>query len=141
MECSNLKPKIFCQVRRIYVAHTPEEEVRQSFISHWISTKGYPGSLIAAEVSLASLCPFKVKVPNRRLDLVFFTQSTVGLKPLMLVECKADSASEAALRQLIGYNRFASAPYLCLASSKEKRYGAFSEGGWSFSDREPAILN
>lgn len=121
------------------MAHTPEEEVRQSFLSHWISNKGFPSGLISAEVALSSLSP--VKMPNRRLDLVFFAHTPEGLMPLMLVECKSEKIDESARRQLVGYNQFVRAPYLCLASSKEIRYGAFiEEEGWVFSDIEPLLL-
>lgn len=122
------------------MAHTPEEEVRQSFISYWTLQKGFPRGLISVEVSLASIASFSAKVPKRRLDLVFFSNSAQGLQPLMLVECKADKIDDAAERQLIGYNQFVLAPFLCLASNQTKRYAQFIQGEWEFSDKEPHLL-
>lgn len=72
---------------------------------------------------------------------MFFAHAPDGLTPLMLVECKADKLDDASIRQLVGYNQFVRAPYLCLVSSKETSYGAFNQAeGWVFSDKEPLLL-
>ena len=46
------KPRIFDDLRRRYVALTPEEWVRQHFIHYLTGHLGYPASLLANEVEL-----------------------------------------------------------------------------------------
>ena len=58
------RPFIFDIIRRLYVALTPEEWVRQHFVHFLIGTKGYPQSLMANEVQL------KLNGMSRRCDTV-----------------------------------------------------------------------
>ena len=80
---------LYCPIRKIDVAHTKEEEVRQALLLDIISHRGYPLHLIAIEKSLSSLPHLqqgKLKVPNRRLDLLVYAPST--LTPLLMIEYK-----------------------------------------------------
>jgi hypothetical protein len=108
--------RLMCRVRKILVADSPEERVRQEVISHLIGPAGYSPSLLAVEVSLQSLAgPSRGPVPRRRIDIVCFGPSHDGLKPLLLIECKAEMPRSSALRQVNGYNRFLQAPAVALA--------------------------
>jgi hypothetical protein len=98
------------------VADSPEERVRQELISHLIGPVGCPPSLLAVEVSLQCLVgPSCGPLPRRRIDIVCYYPTQEGLKPLLLVECKAVKPRITALRQVNGYNRFLKAPAIALA--------------------------
>lgn len=141
LESSLPKSRLYCRLRKTYVAHTPEEEVRQSFISYLLDEKKMPEGWLAIEVSLSSFVAPPLKPPNRRIDLLLFDGSGNGLRPLMLVECKAVPLNGAAERQLLSYNLFVKAPFVCLVNQKERRFGSFNQNRfWEFSDREPPHL-
>lgn len=108
--------RLICRVRKIPVADSPEERVRQTLISHMIGPAGYPSSLLAVEVPLKNLVgPSNRPPPRRRIDIVCYYPTQEGLKPFLLVECKAVMPRAAALRQLNGYNLFLQAPVIALA--------------------------
>ncbi len=137
LELFSPKPKIRCRLRGRLVAHTPEEEVRQSYLAHLIDRCGFPEGLIAVETSLSLFVPPGVRAPKRRLDIVLFS----GNQPLMLIECKASKLNSKTEQQALGYNFFVKAPYLCLINSLERRYGSYTEcSGWVFSEMAPSFL-
>ena len=108
--------RLMCHVRKIPVADSPEERVRQALISHMIGPAGFPSSLLAVEVPLKILVgPSDRPTPRRRIDIVCYYPIQGGLRPLLLVECKAAKPSAAALRQVNGYNHFLHAPAIALA--------------------------
>ena len=72
---------IFCPFRRKYVAATPEEYVRQTFLNALVEQFGYPQSLIGVEVPIAVGAGV-----DKRCDAVVYSRS---LQPLMLIEFKA----------------------------------------------------
>jgi len=74
------KKHIFDAFRGRYVVLTPEEWVRQHFLSWLVSQKGYPRGLISVEA------PLKYHRLSKRADAIVY--SNTG-KPLMIVECKA----------------------------------------------------
>lgn len=88
--------KVLCLSRRKWVALTPEEAVRQSFLELLTAQLGYPATLLAAEVTL------RVAKRNLRADIVAWSRS---LKPLLLVECKAPTVglSQRTLDQACAY--------------------------------------
>ncbi len=67
-------------IRRKFVKLTPEEEVRQRFVSYLIHEKGFPKSLMGIEKSL------KINGRLKRTDIVQYDH--LG-KPFLIVECKA----------------------------------------------------
>ncbi len=100
--------KIYDPVRRINVALTPEEWVRQHCL-HWLVSKGFPIGRCSVE-----------KVLDRhglRYDLLWMDAE---LKPYLLVECKAPSIaiSNDALRQSAWYNVTLKAPYILLTNGR-----------------------
>jgi len=95
-----------CLIRNKPIANTPEERVRQSLIQKMIKVLGFPKGLISIERGIA----------QRRFDLVCYSNS---MKPLVLIECKAEKIDDAAMRQALGYNDTIKAPFICLASATE----------------------
>jgi hypothetical protein len=129
---------MICLIRKIPVASTPEEEVRQALLHHMVFQAGYPRELIAVEASLSCLPNQDLKAPVRRADILVFTPSS--LKPLMLVECKAIPLNAEALRQALGYNHFVGAPWIVLANGATTKTGSFYEKeGWVFNEGMPTF--
>ncbi len=91
------KPYIFDSIRRKYVVLTPEEWVRQHFISLLIDQYGYPRSLFAVETG-----HYYHKLAKRS-DIMVLSQEGV---PFLLVECKAPKVKlgEVVFAQIARYN-------------------------------------
>lgn len=112
-------------LRRKYIALTPEEWVRQSFIRFVVEKKNYPQALLANEISLS--------LGNKKLraDSVLYDKM---LKPRMIIEYKAPkiSITQRVFDQIFSYNILLSVPYIivtngieiyvCKLNEKEKRY-------------------
>ena len=129
MDSSNQSREIFDLIREKWVKRTPEEEVRQSLVYAMIHQFGYPKGRIAVEKQISQLC----SAPNgRRLDIICFDKAG---SPLLIIECKASEVTEEAKAQIIGYNAYIKAPYLCIASPKNVVTGSFDEdrGEYVFS--------
>ena len=104
---------IFCPFRRKYVAATPEENVRQTFLHALVEQFGYPQSLIGVEVPIAVGAGV-----DKRCDAVVYSRS---LQPLVLIEFKAPEVAitQTTLDQAAVYNTTGHAPYLILANGKQ----------------------
>lgn len=83
-----------------------------------IQELGYPKGLISVEKEVSSFSSFD---PSRRIDILCFHPAGQGLKPLLLIECKAETLSEQAEKQAFGYNEAIGAPFIALASAKAVR--------------------
>lgn len=81
-----------------------------------IDELGYPKGLIAVEKSIASLGSSD---PARRIDLMCYVPGNGGLRPLLIVECKAARLQPQDERQVLGYNEAIGAPFIALAGSSE----------------------
>lgn len=88
----------------------PEERIRQGLIEWMVASCGYPRALISTEGSASQ---------GRRFDVLCYMKQGEALVPLLLIECKAGALTEAAEKQLLGYNSFIQAPFICLANGKE----------------------
>ncbi len=112
---------VLCLLRKEEVKATPEERVRQAFITYLIQEKGVPKRAIAIEFTLADLPHLKNEpVPvDRRIDLLVFSPQQ---EPLLLIECKAAKLQPINESQLFGYNTFVKAPYLALVGDQEIRF-------------------
>lgn len=126
------KPKatdLSCIIRKEWVAATPEELVRQRLLTEMIDTLGYPKGWICVEQHLADLvAPAQrhAQVPKRRADILCYStqlRPDGALHPLLLIECKAVALNEAVFRQVLGYNRYVGAPFVCLANSSQTLLG------------------
>src|ERR1700752_4612084 len=72
--------QVFDMIRKSHVILTPEEWVRQHVIHFLIFEKGYPQGLMEVEKNI------KLFNTEKRVDILVRTKD---LKPLLLVECKA----------------------------------------------------
>lgn len=109
----NEKTQVYDPLRRKYVALTPEEEVRQNTLYQLINALKVPQSLIAVEYAL------KMNSLQKRCDIVVFTNEG---KPVMIVECKAESVliDQLVLEQAARYNFKLKVNYLWLTNGKSQ---------------------
>lgn len=110
----NIKSKegrnyIFDPVRKKYVVLTPEEWVRQHFVSYMIREKNYPAALTRVEMYL------EVNQMGKRCDVVFFDRKGT---PRMIVECKAPEVriSQKTFDQVAAYNLKLKVDYLVVTN-------------------------
>lgn len=99
----NYKDYVFCEWRRRFVRLTPEEYVRQTFLTRLVTDYGYPKERIAVEVPLL----------DKRADAVVYDSH---LQPMMIIEFKAETVTltQKTLDQAAVYNRQLHVPYLIL---------------------------
>ncbi len=88
---------IYDSYRKKYVRLTPEEEVRQAFLTYLTTQLHYPKGLTAVET------PVIINGLRQRADIVIYDTK---LHPLMIVECKAPHVklSIATFQQALRYN-------------------------------------
>ena len=126
-------PRIFDPYRRIWVALTPEEWVRQNLLRFLTERRGYPAGRTAVETTL------RMGEASRRCDAVIYT---AAMTPLLLVECKAPTVavSEETLAQIAAYNRVLRAPLLLLSNGNTHFCCRidFESGTYAFLDDIPA---
>jgi type I site-specific restriction endonuclease len=103
------KNLIFDAFRRRWVSLTPEEWVRQNFVSYLTEIKHFPSSLVAIERSL------KINQNDFRADIVLFSKSG---NPLVVVECKAPDIkiSQQVFDQIAHYNLELRVSYLIVTN-------------------------
>lgn len=103
------KTLIFDALRKRYVTLTPEEWVRQHFVSFLTKHKDYPASLIANEMSI------ELNGMSRRCDTVVYDRN---LNPLAIVEYKAPSVtiSQRTFEQANAYNQVLRVPYIIISN-------------------------
>ena len=116
--------RIYDRLRKKFVALTPEEWVRQHFVNYLISERGYPGGLMANEVSL------KLNSTARRCDTLIYSRTG---KPVAVVEYEAPSiaVTQAVFDQIARYNSVIGAAYLMVSNGLSHyccRYDEKSEG-------------
>jgi hypothetical protein len=101
--------KIFDTVRKKFVKLTPEEWVRQNFISYLSKILGYPLGLITVEKS------HRWNRFNRRTDILVHTRKGA---PAMIVECKAPDVRIDAqvFDQVVCYNMKFGLPLMVLTN-------------------------
>jgi type I site-specific restriction endonuclease len=101
--------QIFDEVRRKWVAITPEEWVRQHFVHYLKNNKHVPFGLIAVELGL------EIYGLKRRADIVCYNS---GGTPSLIVECKAPEIklNTAVFAQAAMYNIRLKVPYLVVTN-------------------------
>lgn len=106
---SNGKDQIFDDLRRCYVALTPEEWVRQHFVHMLIEHKGFPATLTANEVAIS------LNGMSRRCDTVVYDK---GLRPRAIIEYKAPSVKidGKVFAQIARYNLVLRVDYLIVSN-------------------------
>ncbi|MCD8041873.1 MAG: type I restriction enzyme HsdR N-terminal domain-containing protein [Tannerellaceae bacterium] len=103
------KHQIFDPVRKRYVALTPEEWVRQNFVSYLITEKGYPKELVANEIAI------KLNGTSKRCDTIVYNSF---LAPLVIVEYKAPNIpiNQTVFDQIVRYNMVLKVKYLIVTN-------------------------
>lgn len=120
--------QLYCFIRKEWVAHTPEELVRQTFITYMVQQLEFPPELLAVEQELRKLPHLAntTSIPERRADLICFAKEIhpkFPLYPLLLVECKAVTLNPKALEQAIGYNHHLGAYFIAVVNHEELQVG------------------
>ena len=103
------KRLVFDQLRRKFVALTPEEWVRQHFVHYLIDHKGYPKALLANETEL------RIADKRLRCDTVLFDKM---MKPRMIIEYKAPTIQlqQKTFDQIAVYNLLLHADFLVVSN-------------------------
>jgi hypothetical protein len=109
MRTESGRPYIFDFVRRKWLALTPEEWVRQHVLNFLVQVKKYPASVISIEKELV------LNDLKKRYDIVIYDR---GLKPYLIVECKAPyiALNRSVLDQALRYNLIIKAPLLMISN-------------------------
>jgi len=115
VKSSENKRLIFDNIRKKYVVITPEEWVRQHYVSYLISEKKYPQSLIAIEKQML------VNGLKKRTDILIFNREG---KPEIIVECKAPSIpiTQTTFDQIARYNLKLNANFLVVTNGLQHFY-------------------
>ncbi len=102
------KTQIFDNIRKKYVALTPEEWVRQHVIKY-LAEQQIPLSLISVEREI------KVNTLRKRFDILVYNNNA---KPCMLIECKAPEVklTQHVLNQIALYNSQFNVAYLYISN-------------------------
>lgn len=103
------KTYIFDQLRKKYVALTPEEWVRQNFTHYLLEHKGYPQGLLANEIQL------NLNGTKKRCDTVLYNRN---LTAKMIIEYKAPyvEITQAVFDQITRYNLVLKVDYLIVTN-------------------------
>jgi len=126
--------KLFDPIRKIFVPAHPEEKIRQNLLSKMIHKLGYPPSLLAVEKDLKHLPHIKDRsfsANKRRADIICFGKNihpTFELYPLLMIECKAHKLSDPVVEQVVGYNHYVQAYFICVANGFEIKTLWFDKG-------------
>ncbi len=117
-------------LRRKDVALTPEEEVRQWFITVLRDGMKIPEHMMMSEVSL------KVGAKPYRADIVVYDRTA---KPLMVVECKRPDIvlNQAVIDQAIRYNRALDVRYIAVTNGPKTFLFAKEGDGFVFMEKAP----
>jgi hypothetical protein len=108
----NNKDEIFDEVRKQWVVLTPEEWIRQKFISYLHIVCGQSYSMMAIEKQV------RVGELSRRFDIVVY--NNLG-KPLLLVECKAPGIvlGHHTISQVLAYVSALQCPYFFITNGRD----------------------
>ena len=124
--------KIFDSIRKKWVSLTPEEWVRQNFLSYLIYYKKYSKSLIHSEETIQSFNKTK------RCDAVIYSNE---IDPLLILECKAPHVkiNDKTFKQIAVYNAAVKAPYLIITNGLDHYCCKinFNDNSFSFLDEIP----
>lgn len=135
--------QVYDEIRRQWVAATPEEVVRQKWILRMVRELSFPKELLVVERELRALPHLErhpYPLPNRRIDLLSFEKGS-SPAPLLLIECKAQSLTDEMLEQALAYNTFVQAPYVAIVNQSEVRlrYHLMANSSPSEIDRLPSF--
>lgn len=122
---------IWDPLRRKSVRNTPEEAVRQWFISVLHEGMHVPEHMMGSEVA------FTHAGKDYRADIVVYGRDAA---PLMLVECKRPETplDQAVVDQALRYCNELAVKYMAVTNgAKTFIFRRLPEGGWQFEERAP----
>lgn len=122
--------QIFDELRKKYVALTPEEWVRQHFIMFLVHEKKYPSTYFSVEKEHA------YNELQKRTDLIVYNKD---LKPWMICEFKAFNVelTQDVFYQVARYNLSFNVPYLVVTNGLEHYCCKRVEDRFEFMDDMP----
>ncbi|MFT6716536.1 MAG: hypothetical protein ACJA0Q_001180 [Saprospiraceae bacterium] len=105
---------IFDEIRKKWLQLTPEEWVRQHWISFLTQELGTPNQLIATEVGI------NINTRKKRSDVLVYKDSKV----ILIIECKrsAVAISQKTLDQILIYNKNYFSKYLVLSNGISHKF-------------------
>ena len=100
---------IFDEIRKKWIACTPEEWVRQNLVRFLVQDCAYPQALVAIERQVT------VAERSLRFDALIYDRE---IKPLMLIECKAPTVklTQKVFDQIWHYNYEIKAPFFIVTN-------------------------
>ncbi len=101
--------QVFDSIRKKFIDLTPEEWVRQHLIHFLIENLSVPKSKIAIEKQLT------LNNTKKRTDVLVYDN---GIKPLLLIECKAPEIelNQATINQVFNYNLTLQVPFILVTN-------------------------
>jgi hypothetical protein len=107
--------EVFDPVRKLWVALTPEEMVRQALLIYLVQ-RGYEPTLIAVEKQIT------IGEVTFRFDAVVYDEK---FRPFVLIECKAPDVAlnQEVFDQVARYNWKVQAPYFLLSNGQSLLIG------------------
>ena len=126
----NGKQTIWDPLRKKEVALTPEERVRQWFISVLIQQMEVPAHMMMSEVG------FKLGEKQFRADILVYDRN---VKPLMVVECKRPEVelTSDVLDQAVRYNMVLDVRYIVITNGNSTFICGKNSNGYSFIQSLP----
>jgi len=121
---------IWDPLRKKSVKNTPEEAVRQWFISVLHEGMKIPEHMMGSEVALTH------GEKKYRADIVVYDRYA---KPLMIVECKRPEVelNQEVVDQAIRYNNELNVKYIAITNGNKTFMFAKNMGGWEFMKKAP----
>lgn len=121
---------IWDPLRKKSVRNTPEEAVRQWFISVLHQGMGVPEHMMGSEVA------FKHAGKDYRADIVVYDRSA---QPLMIVECKRPEVTldQEVVDQAIRYNNELNVRYIVITNGNKTFMFERTSDGWQFMQKAP----
>lgn len=132
--CNAEDLEVYDNQRSKWVILTPEEWVRQHFVSMLVNSMGYPASRIANEVSIS------YNGVAHRCDTIVYGADRA---PWMIVEYKAPTVkiSRSVFRQIARYNLVAHAQYLAVTNGFQHYVcRVLTSGDFEFLDALPQMI-
>ena len=121
---------IWDPLRRKSVRNTPEEQVRQWFISVLHEGMGVPEHMMGSEVAL------RHGAKEYRADIVVYDRSAA---PLMVVECKRPEVAldQQVVDQALRYNNELNVKYIAITNGLKTFIFGRTADGWEFMQKAP----
>jgi hypothetical protein len=112
------KRYIFCVIRKKWYVLTPEEWVRQYWLTLLINNGIMP-------ININLEVPVLINGMTKRIDILIYNKA----KPWVIIECKSDkiALNPPEFNQLVRYQNAVNASYIILTNGKEQRAFKVSE--------------